>query len=179
MEATIKCELDSVKKLLDSIQFSNLSDIFIKDMDSALQTLQDDARNNLASSGYRVSQSMIDGIQRQVSADGLEGRVTLRGQGKKQANGKWLSAVGGKPDYRTMWFDMGTRPRYINVKGSRKKRIEKMDNMASNGYRKGYRGQLRATNFFQKTMGKTDAVVNNLCQDLEKDITDKANMTLK
>lgn len=75
-----------------------------------------------------------------------------------------------------LFYDEGTRPRYINVKGSRKNRGSKMESMFESGMKKGYRGKISSTNFFTDAINSTKRRVEKIIDDdIEKEIEERFN----
>ena len=108
---------------------------------------------------------MLNGIRREVSPRVDEGIVYHRGGGYYGIHG----------DYRLLWFDQGTRPRYIEVKGGRKSRGKKMDSLFKSGNRQGYRGQITPTNFFTNAKNEIPKAVDITMKKITKNLTDILN----
>ena len=113
----VEFDFSEVKDALNKSLGLALSEAKGKAIDDGLKVIQDKAISNLKSTGIQVSSEMIDGIRREVSPRVDEGIVYHRGGGYYGIQG----------DYRLLWFDQGTRQRYIDVKGGRKSRGKKMD----------------------------------------------------
>lgn len=160
----IQCDFS---KAVNKLSGLDLSHTFHDSIDEGLKVIQEQAQSNLRSIGIKASTSMIDGVLRDVNATSDEGMVYIRGDGY----GNHLQ----KTDYRNQFFELGTRPRYIGVKGKRDKRGEKMDNMFKKGKKEGYRGQLTPTNFFTNAKSKMQEAKDKAATELEKKITDMIN----
>ena len=107
-----------------------------------------------------------DGIRREVAPRVNEGIVYHRGSGYYGIK---------KGDYRLLWFDQGTRPRYIDVKGGRKSRGKKMDSLFKSRNRQGYRGQITPTNFFTNAKNEIPKAVDITMKKITKNLTDILN----
>lgn len=160
----IQCNFSKAVNKLSGLE---LSHTFHDVLDDGLKVIQEQAQNNLRSSGIKASSSMIDGVLRDVNATSTEGMVYIRGDGY----GNHLQ----KTDYRNQFHELGTRPRYVGVKGKRDKRGEKMDNMFKKGKKEGYRGRLTPTNFFTKAKSKIQEAEDKVSKELEERITDMIN----
>lgn len=160
----IQCDFSKAVNKLSGLE---LSHTFHDVIDEGLKVIQEQAQSNLRSSGLKASSSMINGVLRDVNATATEGMVYIRGDG--------YSNHLQKTDYRNQFFEMGTRPRYIGVKGKRKTRGEKMDNMFKKGKKEGHRGQLTPTNFFTNAKSKMQEAEDKVTKELEKRITDMIN----
>lgn len=157
MKEGATCDISKATMKLSGL---DLSHSFHDALDKAMKLIQDQAKANLAASGIKASQQLIDGIQRDVNATADEGMVYIRQNGY----GNYLK----KTDYRLQFLDKGTRPRYTGVKGKRNNRGLKMDAMFEKGEKKGYRGQLRATNFFQSAKNALPEAEKLLADELKK-----------
>ena len=158
-------DFSEVKEALNKSLGLALSEAKGKAIDDGLKVIQDKAISNLKSAGIQVSSEMIDGIRREVSPMVDEGIVYHRGGGY----------YGIKGDYRLLWFDQGTRPRYIDVKGGRKSRGKKMDSLFKSGNRQGYRGQITPTNFFTNAKNEIPKAVDITMKKITKNLTDILN----
>ena len=134
-----------------------------KAIDEGLKMIQDKAISNLKSTGINVSPR---GIKRDVAPMANEGIVYHRGSGYYGIK---------KGDYRLLWFDQGTRPRYIDVKGAKKSRGKKMDSLFKSGNRQGYRGQITPTNFFTNAKNEIPKAVDITMKKITKNLTDILN----
>ena len=161
----VEFDFSEVKEALNKTLGLALSEAKGKAIDDGLKVIQDKAISNLKSAGIHVSSEMIDGIRREVAPRVNEGIVYHRGSGY----------YGIKGDYRLLWFDQGTRPRYINVKGSRKNRGSKMEALYSSGTRKGYRGQITPTNFFTNAKSMLPKATEVSIDEIIKRISDIIN----
>ena len=162
----VEFDFSEVKDALNKSLGLALSEAKGKAIDDGLKVIQDKAISNLKSTGINVSSRMIDGIKRDVAPMANEGIVYHRGGGYH----------GIKGDYRLLWYDKGTIPRYINVKGSRKNRGSKMESMFESGMKKGYRGKISATNFFTDAINSTKRRVEKIIDDdIEKEIEERFN----
>lgn len=141
----VEFDFTNVQKAFEkaSVEMQNICG---KALDSALDVIQERAKTNLKGSGIRYTQEMLDGIQKSVANTSDEGKVYIRGYGYAG------TMSNGGTYYKNLWLDSGTRPRYTEdsvSSGSRKNRGKKMDALYKKGVRKGYRGSLQPTNFFQ------------------------------
>lgn len=141
----VEFDFTNVKRAFDkaSVEMQNICG---KALDSALDVIQTKAKTNLKGSGINYSHEMIEGIQKSVAPTSNEGKVYIRG------NAYTSTMSNGQTYYKNLWLDSGTRPRYTKASvssGSRKNRAKKMEALYKKGTRKGYRGSLKATNFFQ------------------------------
>lgn len=161
----VEFDFSEVKDALNKSLGLALSEAKRKAIDDGLKVIQDKAIRNLKSAGIHVSSEMLNGIRREVAPRVNEGIVYHRGSGY----------YGIKGDYRLLWFDKGTRPRYINVKGSRKNRGSKMEALYSSGTRKGYRGQITPTNFFTNAKNEIPKAVDITMKKITKNLTDILN----
>lgn len=158
-------DFSEVKEALNRSLGYELHEAKGKAIDEGLKIIQDKAIRNLKATGINVSSRMIDGIKRDVAPRANEGIVYHRGGGY----------YGIKGDYRLLWFDQGTRPRYTNVKGSRKNRGSKMEALYSSGTRKGYRGQITPTNFFTNAKSMLPKATEVSIDEIIKRISDIIN----
>ena len=163
---SVEFDFSEVKEALNKTLGLALSEAKGKAIDDGLKVIQEKAISNLKSAGIHVSSEMIDGIRREVAPRVNEGIVYHRGSGYYGIK---------KGDYRLLWFDQGTRPRYINVKGSRKNRGSKMEALYSSGTRKGYRGQITPTNFFTNAKNEIPKAVDITMKKITKNLTDILN----
>ena len=161
----VEFDFSEVKNAFDKSLGYELHEAKGKAIDEGLKIIQDKAISNLKSTGINVSSRMIDGIKRDVAPMANEGIVYHRGGGYH----------GIKGDYRLLWYDKGTRPRYINVKGSRKNRGSKMEALYRSGTRKGYRGQITPTNFFTNSKSILPKATEVSINEIIKRITDIIN----
>ena len=161
----VEFDFSEVKDALNKSLGYELHDAKKKAIDEGLKLIQEKAISNLKSTGIHVSSDMIDGIRREVSPRVDEGIVYHRGGGY----------YGIKGDYRLLWFDQGTRPRYIDVKGGRKSRGKKMDSLFKSGNRQGYRGQITPTNFFTNAKNEIPKAVDITMKKITKNLTDILN----
>ena len=160
----VEFDFSEVKDALNKSLGLALSEAKGKAIDG-LKVIQDKAISNLKSADIHVSSEMIDGIRREVSPRVDEGIVYHRGGGYYGIQG----------DYRLLWFDQGTRPRYIDVKGGRKSRGKKMDSLFKSGNRQGYRGQITPTNFFTNAKNEIPKAVDITMKKITKNLTDILN----
>lgn len=161
----VEFDFSEVKDALNKSLGLALSEAKGKAIDDGLKVIQDKAISNLKSTGIQVSSEMIDGIRREVSPRVDEGIVYHRGGGYYGIQG----------DYRLLWFDQGTRQRYIDVKGGRKSRGKKMDSLFKSGNRQGYRGQITPTNFFTNAKNEIPKAVDITMKKITKNLTDILN----
>ena len=161
----VEFDFSEVKDALNKSLGLALSEAKGKAIDAGLKVIQDKAISNLKSTGIQVSSEMIDGIRREVSPRVDEGIVYHRGGGYYGIQG----------DYRLLWFDQGTRQRYIDVKGGRKSRGKKMDSLFKSGNRQGYRGQITPTNFFTNAKNEIPKAVDITMKKITKNLTDILN----
>lgn len=161
----VEFDFSEVKDVLNKSLGLALSEAKGKAIDDGLKVIQDKAITNLKSTGIHVSSEMLNGIRREVAPRVNEGIVYHRGGGY----------YGIKGDYRLLWFDQGTRPRYIDVKGGRKSRGKKMEALYSSGTRKGYRGQITPTNFFTNAKSILPKATEVSIDEIIKRITDIIN----
>ena len=161
----VEFDFSEVKDALNKSLGLALSEAKGKAIDDGLKVIQDKAISNLKSTGIQVSSEMIDGIRREVSPRVDEGIVYHRGGG----------FYGIQGDYRLLWFDQGTRQRYIDVKGGRKSRGKKMDSLFKSGNRQGYRGQITPTNFFTNAKNEIPKAVDITMKKITKNLTDILN----
>lgn len=161
----VEFDFSEVKDALNKSLGYELHEAKLNAIDDGLKVIQDKAISNLKSAGIHVSSEMIDGIRREVSPRVDEGIVYHRGGGY----------YGIKGDYRLLWFDQGTRPRYIDVKGGRKSRGKKMDSLFKSGNRQGYRGQITPTNFFTNAKNEIPKAVDITMKKITKNLTDILN----
>ena len=157
----VEFDFSEVKDALNKSLGLALSEAKGKAIDEGLKVIQDKAISNLKSTGIHVSSEMIDGIRREVAPMADEGIVYHRGGGY----------YGIKGDYRLLWFDQGTRPRYIG----RKSRGKKMDSLFKSGNRQGYRGQITPTNFFTNAKNEIPKAVDITMKKITKNLTDIIN----
>ena len=157
----VEFDFSEVKDALNKSLGYELHEAKVNAIDEGLKIIQDKAISNLKSTGINVSSEMIDGIRREVSPRVDEGIVYHRGSGY----------YGIKGDYRLLWFDQGTRPRYIDVKGGRKSRGKKMDSLFKSGNRQGYRGQITPTNFFTNAKNEIPKAVDITMKKITKNLT--------
>lgn len=166
METTSEIHIDD--KAFDNIAFSSLRDIFAQALTEGAELIKKRAQSNL-SGGLS---SMKKGIVSELSNDALHSRVRIR----KGSTENYSTSIANETDYRLLFFDQGTVPRYINVKGGRKSRSKKMEAMANSGEKKGYRGQIKANNFFQNAINSSQGQAETLIKNkLEKGIIDLFN----
>ena len=161
----VEFDFSDVKDVLNKSLGLALSDAKGKAIDDGLRVIQEKAISNLKSTGINVSSEMNDSIRREVSPRVDEGIVYHRGGGYYGIQG----------DYRLLWFDKGTRPRYIHVKGAKKSRGKKMDSLFKSGNRQGYRGQITPTNFFTNAKNEIPKAVDITMKKITKNLTDILN----
>ena len=161
----VEFDFSEVKDALNKSLGLALSEAKGKAIDDGLKVIQDKAITNLKSTGIHVSSEMLNGIRREVAPRVNEGIVYHRGGGYYGIQG----------DYRLLWFDQGTRPRYIDVKGGRKSRGKKMDSLFKSGNRQGYRGQITPTNFFTNAKSILPKATEVSIDEIIKRITDIIN----
>lgn len=161
----VEFDFSEVKNAFDKSLGYELHEAKGKAIDEGLKIIQDKAISNLKSTGINVSSKMINGIKRDVAPKVNEGIVYHRGGGYYGIQG----------DYRLLWFDQGTRPRYIDVKGGRKSRGKKMDSLFKSGNRQGYRGQITPTNFFTNAKNEIPKAVDITMKKITKNLTDILN----
>ena len=141
----VEFDFSNVKRAFDkaSVEMQNICG---EALDNALDVIQTKAKTNLKGSGIHYSHEMLEGIQKSVAPTSNEGKVYIRG------NEYVGTQAQGQTYYKNLWLDSGTIPRYKKdgvSSGSRKNRAKKMEALYKKGTRKGYRGSLKATNFFQ------------------------------
>ena len=161
----VEFDFSEVKDALNKSLGYELHEAKKNAIDDGLKVIQEKAISNLKSAGIHVSSEMIDGIRREVAPRVNEGIVYHRGSGYYGIQG----------DYRLLWFDQGTRPRYIDVKGGRKSRGKKMDSLFKSGNRQGYRGQITPTNFFTNAKNEIPKAVDITMKKITKNLTDILN----
>ena len=165
MKGGVEFDFSEVKDALNKSLGYELHEAKKNAIDDGLKVIQDKAISNLKSTGIHVSSEMLNGIRREVAPRANEGIVYHRGGGY----------YGIKGDYRLLWFDQGTRPRYIDVKGGRKSRGKKMDSLFKSGNRQGYRGQITPTNFFTNAKNEIPKAVDITMKKITKNLTDILN----
>ena len=165
MKGGVEFDFSEVKDALNKSLGYELHEAKVNAIDDGLKVIQDKAISNLKSAGIHVSSEMLNGIRREVSPRVDEGIVYHRGGGY----------YGIKGDYRLLWFDKGTRPRFIDVKGGRKSRGKKMDSLFKSGNRQGYRGQITPTNFFTNAKNEIPKAVDITMKKITKNLTDILN----
>lgn len=167
-EEKIKVNTES----FDKIGLSSMQEPFRQTIEKALKIIQNQAKSNLSSSKVNASSEMLNGIVMEIANDSMHGRVRIR----PSSTGNYSTSAAKKTDYRLLFYDDGTRPRYINVKGSRKKRGSKMESMFESGMKKGYRGKISSTNFFTDAINSTKIRVEKIIDDdIEKEIEERFN----
>lgn len=166
-EEEIKVDAQS----FDNIMLNALREPFRKSIEKALDVMYNKARANLTSS-VRASSEMLGGIVKEVSDDAMHGRLRIR----PTTTANYKTSPAHKTDYRLMFFNDGTRPRYINVKGARTKRASKMESMFASGMKKGYRGKIAPTDFFNNAVNSTKSRAEKIIDDsIEREIKDRFN----
>ena len=163
----VEFDFTNVKRAFDkaSVEMQNICG---KALDSALDVIQTKAKTNLKGSGINYSHEMIEGIQKSVAPTSNEGKVYIRG------NAYVVTQSHGQTYYKNLWLDAGTRPRYTKASvssGSRKNRAKKMDALYKKGTRKGYRGSLKATNFFQNAKQSIPQAENVVIDKVKDGVT--------
>ena len=163
----VEFNFTNVKRAFDkaSVEMQNICG---KALDSALDVIQTKAKTNLKGSGINYSHEMIEGIQKSVAPTSNEGKVYIRG------NAYTSTMSNGQTYYKNLWLDSGTRPRYTKASvssGSRKNRAKKMEALYKKGTRKGYRGSLKATNFFQNAKQSIPQAENIVCDKVKDGVT--------
>ena len=167
-EEKIKVNTES----FDKIGLSSMQEPFRQTIEKALKIIQNQAKSNLSSSKVNTSSEMLNGIVMEIANDSMHGRVRIR----PSSTENYSTSAAKKTDYRLLFYDDGTRPRYINVKGSRKNRGSKMESMFGSGMKKGYRGKISATNFFTDAINSTKRRVEKIIDDdIEKEIEERFN----
>lgn len=167
-EEKIKVNTES----FDKIGLSSMQEPFRQTIEKALKIIQNQAKSNLSSSKVNVSSEMLNGIVMEIANDSMHGRVRIR----PSSTENYSTSAAKKTDYRLLFYDEGTRHRYINVKGSRKNRGSKMESMFKSGMKKGYRGKISATNFFTDAINSTKRRVEKIIDDdIEKEIEERFN----
>lgn len=167
-EEKIKVNTES----FDKIGLSSMQEPFRQTIEKALKIIQNQAKSNLSSSKVNASSEMMNGIVMEIANDSMHGRVRIR----PSSTENYSTSAAKKTDYRLLFYDDGTRPRYINVKGSRKNRGSKMEALYSSGTRKGYRGKISATNFFTDAINSTKRRVEKIIDDdIQKEIEERFN----
>lgn len=170
-----KSDLSQVKTALGNIDYSQLSQTFHDEIANALKYIQDAAKANLQGSGVKVSPAMTNGIVRQITTTNDAGRVMIRGNTK--SDGQYVDLGDGVTDFKNLFFDGGTVPRYTGVHGSKKKRQGTMKVMSANGVKKGYRGSIKPTNFFQNAAQTALPQAEDiLAKAIEENIVKKFNI---
>ena len=166
-EEKIKVNTES----FDKIGLSSMQEPFRQTIEKALKIIQNQAKSNLSSSKVNVSSEMLNGIVMEIANDSMHGRVRIR----PSSTENYSTSAAKKTDYRLLFYDEGTRPRYINVKGSRKNRGSKMEALYRSGTRKGYRGQITPTNFFTNAKSILPKATEVSINEIIKRITDIIN----
>ena len=160
----VEFDFTNVKRAFEkaSVEMQNICG---EALDNALDVIQERAKTNLKGSGIHYSHEMLEGIQKSVAATSNEGKVYIRG------NAYAGTQSHGQTYYKNLWLDAGTIPRYTKdgvSSGSRKNRAKKMEALYKKGTRKGYRGSLKATNFFQnakQSIPQAENVIVNKVKD--------------
>lgn len=163
----VEFDFTNVKRAFDkaSVEMQNICG---EALDNALDVIQTKAKTNLKGSGINYSHEMIEGIQKSVAPTSDEGKVYIRG------NAYAGTMSNGQTYYKNLWLDSGTRPRYTKASvssGSRENRGKKMDALYKKGVRKGYRGSLKATNFFQNAKQSIPQAENIVCDKVKDGVT--------
>ena len=163
----VEFDFTNVKRAFDkaSVEMQNICG---EALDNALDVIQTKAKTNLKGSGINYSHEMIEGIQKSVAPTSNEGKVYIRG------NAYVVTQSNGQTYYKNLWLDSGTRPRYTKASvssGSRKNRAKKMEALYKKGTRKGYRGSLKATNFFQNAKQSIPQAENIVCDKVKDGVT--------
>lgn len=163
----VEFDFTNVKRAFDkaSVEMQNICG---EALDNALDVIQTKAKTNLKGSGINYSHEMIEGIQKSVAPTSDEGKVYIRG------NAYTSTMSNGQTYYKNLWLDSGTRPRYTKASvssGSRENRGKKMDALYKKGTRKGYRGSLKATNFFQNAKQSIPQAENIVCDKVKDGVT--------
>lgn len=165
MKGGVEFDFSEVKDALNKSLGYELHEAKKNAIDDGLKVIQEKAISNLKSTGIHVSSEMLNGIRREVAPRVNEGIVYHRGRGYYGIQG----------DYRLLWFDQGTRPRYIDVKGAKKSRGKKMDSLFKSRNRQGYRGQITPTNFFTNAKNEIPKAVDITMKKITKNLTDILN----
>lgn len=163
----VEFDFTNVKRAFDkaSVEMQNICG---EALDNALDVIQTKAKTNLRGSGINYSHEMIEGIQKSVAPTSDEGKVYIRG------NHYAGTKSNGETYYKNLWLDAGTRPRYTKASvssGSRENRGKKMDALYKKGTRKGYRGSLKATNFFQNAKQSIPQAENVVIDKVKDGVT--------
>ena len=163
----VEFDFSNVKRAFDkaSVEMQNICG---KALDDALDVIQTKAKTNLKGSGIHYSHEMLEGIQKSVAPTSNEGKVYIRG------NAYDATQSHGQTYYKNLWLDSGTIPRYTKYgvsSGSRKNRAKKMEALYKKGTRKGYRGSLKATNFFQNAKQSIPQAENVIVDKVKDGVT--------
>lgn len=163
----VEFDFTNVKKAFEKAEVE-MHNICGEALDNALDVIQQRAKTNLKGSGIHYSQEMLEGIQKSVAPTSKEGKVFIRGDAYPR------TIPQGESYYINLFLDAGTRPRYTEdsvSSGSRKNRGKKMDALYKKGVRKGYRGSLKATNFFQNAKQSIPQAENIVCDKVKDGVT--------
>lgn len=163
----VEFDFANVKKAFDkaSVEMQNICG---EALDDALDVIQTKAKTNLKGSGIHYSHEMLEGIQKSVAPTSNEGKVYIRG------NAYDCTESHGQTYYKNLWLDSGTILRYTKdgvSGGSRKNRAKKMEALYKKGTRKGYRGSLKATNFFQNAKQSIPQAENIIVNKVKDGVT--------
>ena len=163
----VEFDFSNVKRAFDkaSVEMQNICG---EALDDALDVIQTKAKTNLKGSGIHYSHEMLEGIQKSVAPTSNEGKVYIRG------NAYDTTQSHGQTYYKNLWLDSGTIPRYTKdgvSSGSRKNRAKKMEALYKKGTRKGYRGSLKATNFFQNAKQSIPQAENVVIDKVKDGVT--------
>ena len=163
----VEFDFSNVKRAFDkaSVEMQNICG---EALDDALDVIQERAKTNLKGSGIHYSHEMLEGIQKSVAPTSNEGKVYIRG------NAYDATQSNGQTYYKNLWLDSGTIPRYTKdgvSSGSRKNRAKKMEALYKKGTRKGYRGSLKATNFFQNAKQSIPQAENVIIDKVKDGVT--------
>ena len=163
----VEFDFANVKKAFDkaSVEMQNICG---EALDDALDGIQTKAKTNLKGSGIHYSHEMLEGIQKSVAPTSNEGKVYIRG------NAYDATQSHGQTYYKNLWLDSGTIPRYTKdgvSSGSKKNRAKKMEALYKKGTRKGYRGSLKATNFFQNAKQSIPQAENVIIDKVKDGVT--------
>ena len=163
----VEFDFSNVKRAFDkaSVEMQNICG---EALDNALDVIQTKAKTNLKGSGIHYSHEMLEGIQKSVAPTSTEGKVYIRG------NAYDATQSHGQTYYKNLWLDSGTIPRYTKdgvSSGSRKNRAKKMEALYKKGTRKGYRGSLKATNFFQNAKQSIPQAENIIVDKVKDGVT--------
>lgn len=167
----IICSVDCSKLERDISALSRMEqrDIILKALRKGADILAQEAKQNLverlglaATSKRHHKKSMLEGVRVRYEKDYGEVMVTIF------------------PDYRLKWFEKGTRERYLLRTGAKDRERGKMSNDRRRYYRKkgkethykkgGYRGSIRAYNFFRDARNNEGVIMDAIMDSIKKSV---------